>query len=283
MPYRRYGDAVDGVVAEIEAQRRAIERGMSRLELQGAMPAGAARNALDCAFWDLEAKISGVPAWRLAGLERAPHPVATAFTLSLGTPEAMGAAARDASAMPVLKLKLGGDDADIARVTAVRRAAPRARLIVDANEAWSLDQLAAFAPRLAELGVALIEQPLPAGQDEALAGYASPVPLCADESCHGLDSLPALSGRYQAVNIKLDKTGGLTHALELQRAAASAGFGIMVGCMVATSLAMAPAFLLAQQADFVDLDGPLLLERDREPVIAYDGAWMQMPAPELWG
>ncbi|MDB5395899.1 MAG: dipeptide epimerase [Rhodospirillales bacterium] len=284
VPYARYGETVEGVVAAIEAQAAAIAGGMDRLQLQSAMRAGAARNALDCAFWDMEAKVTGLPAWKLAGLSQAPRRVATAFTLSLGTPAAMGQAAAQAAAMPLLKLKLGGGDADdIERVTEVRRNAPKSRLIVDANEGWTLEQLAALGPELARLGVALIEQPLPAGQDAALAGFPFPVPLGADESCHGIASLPDLQGRYRILNIKLDKTGGLTGALALKAAAQTRGFGIMVGCMVATSLSMAPAFLLAQGADFVDLDGPLLLERDRSPCIAYDGAWMQPPASAIWG
>ena len=282
VPYARYGETVEGVLADITRQTAEIAGGMDRTGLQGAMPAGAARNALDCAFWDLEAKIAGVPAWRLADLAP-PDTVATAFTLSLGAPEAMGLAALAAAHMPLLKLKLGGAADDIERVAAVRRNAPDARLIVDANEGWTIAQLAVLAPQLAALGVALIEQPLPAGQDEALADFRSPIPLGADESCHGIDSLAALAGRYQVVNIKLDKTGGFTEALALKAAAQAAGFGIMVGCMVSTSLAMAPAFLLAQDADFVDLDGPLLLEQDRAPSIAYAGAWMSPPPPELWG
>jgi L-alanine-DL-glutamate epimerase-like enolase superfamily enzyme len=283
VPYGRYGETVEGVIAAIEAQGPAIAGGMDRAALQTAMPQGAARNALDCAFWDLESKAAGLPAWQLAGLPT-PRPVATAFTLSLGLPDAMGQAARAAAHMPVLKLKLGGGDAeDIARVRQVRANAPNARLIVDANEGWTLAQLARLAPELAALGVALIEQPLPAGQDATLTGFASPVPLGADESCHGIDSLAGLKGRYGIVNIKLDKTGGLTGALALKAAAQAAGLGIMVGCMVATSLSMAPAFLLAQGADFVDLDGPLLLERDRAPGIAYDGAWMSPPPPAVWG
>jgi len=230
----------------------------------------------------LEAKAAGAPAWRLAGLPP-PRPVATAFTLSLGAPDAMAAAARAARGMPLLKLKLGGVDDDLDRVRAVRLAAPGARLIVDANEGWTMGQLRQMAPELAALGVALIEQPLPAGADEALSGYASPVPLGADESCHGVAQPPELRGRYQVLNLKLDKTGGLTGALALKTAAEEAGFGIMVGCMVATSLAMAPAFLLAQGAQFVDLDGPLLLERDREAGLVYEGAWMQPPGAEVWG
>jgi L-alanine-DL-glutamate epimerase-like enolase superfamily enzyme len=255
---------------------------MDRRSLQLLMPAGAARNAMDCAFWDLEAKASGNSVWKLAGLAQ-PAPVATAFTLSLGSPEAMGEAARRSAAMPLLKLKLGGGDLDLQRVAAVRRNAPNARLIADANEAWTIEQLAAIALPLANYGVALIEQPLPAGQDEALADFESPVPLGADESCHGIDSLSVLRGRYGVVNIKLDKTGGLTSALALKTAAQAAGFGVMVGCMVATSLSMAPAFLLAQGADFVDLDGPLLLEHDRVPGIKYDGAWMQPSSTAVWG
>lgn len=219
----------------------------------------------------------------MAGLAKAPEAVATAFTLSLGTPEAMGEAARAAAAMPLLKLKLGAGAEDIARVAAVRAAAPGARLIVDANEGWTMAQLEALAPRLAALGVELIEQPLPAGQDAALGDFVSPVPLGADESCHGVDSLAELKGRYQVVNLKLDKTGGLTEGLRLKAEAERSGFGIMVGCMVATSLSMAPAFLVAQGARFVDLDGPLLLEADREPRVAYDGAWMQVPPSAVWG
>jgi L-alanine-DL-glutamate epimerase-like enolase superfamily enzyme len=284
VPYARYGETVEAVVAAIEAQKSAIESGMDRMLLQSVMAAGAARNALDCAFWDIEAKAANIPAWRLAGRDREPVPVATAFTISLGEPEAMGRAAAQAAHMPLLKLKLGGGDAeDIARVAQVRRNAPGSRLIVDANEGWTLGQLAALAPELARLGVALIEQPLPAGQDAALADFPFPLPLGADESCHGIASLAGLQGRYRVVNIKLDKTGGLTGALALKEAARTRGFGIMVGCMVATSLSMAPAFLLAQDAEFVDLDGPLLLERDRAPGIAYDGAWMQPSDAAVWG
>jgi L-alanine-DL-glutamate epimerase-like enolase superfamily enzyme len=282
VPYARYGETVDDVVAAIEAQAAAVTAGMGRAALQSAMPAGAARNALDCAFWDLECKATRQPAWRLAGLPE-PAPVATAFTLSLAAPAEMGNAAREAAAMPLLKLKLGGGAEDIERVRRVRENAPNSRLIVDANEGWTIEQLAALAPELAALGVALIEQPLPAGQDAALAGFASPVPLGADESCHGIEGLADLRARYSVVNIKLDKTGGLTEALRLKAAAQAAGFRVMVGCMVATSLSMAPAFLLAQGAEFVDLDGPLLLAHDREPGIVYDGAFMSPPSAVLWG
>jgi L-alanine-DL-glutamate epimerase-like enolase superfamily enzyme len=281
VPYARYGETAAGAMDAIVRMGEAIAAGMDRVALQTAMAPGAARNALDCAFWDLEAKAAGAPAWRRAGLAP-PQPLVTAFTISLGAPDAMAGAARDAARMPLLKLKLGRAD-DIACVMAVRQAAPNARLIVDANEGWTIGRLAAIAPELAAAGVAMIEQPLPAGQDAALADYASPIPLCADESCHGIDSLAELAGRYQVVNIKLDKTGGLTGAFALRDAARAAGFGIMVGCMVSTSLAMAPAFVAAQGADFIDLDGPLLLERDREPGIGYDGATMHPPAPEIWG
>jgi len=283
VPYARYGETVEGVLTAIRAQSAAIAAGLDRRALQQAMPPGAARNALDCAFWDLEAKASGLPAWRLAGLDRPPQPVTTAFTLSLDTPDAMGAAAANCGAFPLLKLKLGGAADDIARVAAVRRGAPAARLVVDANEGWTMAQLETMAPQLAALGVDLIEQPLPADSDAALAGYRSPVPLGADESCHGEAGLARLVGRYQVVNIKLDKTGGLTEALRLKAAAEAAGFRIMVGCMVSTSLAMAPALLLAQGAAFVDLDGPLLLERDRSPGLAFEAARIDPPAPALWG
>ena len=283
VPYAHYGESVDVTIAAIEAMGPAIAAGMDRLALQSAMPPGAARNALDCAFWDLEAKGSGLPVWQLAGLTASPRPLTTAYTLSWDTPEAMGKAARAAVGMPLLKLKLGGGHDDAARVAEVRRNAPNARLIVDANEAWTMDQLIVLAPVLADAGVSLIEQPLPAGKDDALASFRSPVPLGADESCHDINSLPGLANRYQVVNIKLDKTGGLTGALKLKAAAEAAGLKIMVGCMVSTSLSMAPAFLVAQGADFVDLDGPLLLERDREPGLAYSGATVAPPLPVLWG
>lgn len=282
VPYGRYGESVAGVLAQIESFRTRIEAGLDRAGLQAACPPGAARNALDCALWDLEAKQAGQPAWRLAGLP-APAPCRTAYTLSLDTPEAMGKAAEQARGFPLLKLKLGRE-AIIESVTAVHRAAPGASLIVDANEAWDAGLLRQAAPRLQELNVALIEQPLPAGADEELAGIACPVPLCADESCHGQDGLPYLRGRYQYINIKLDKTGGLTAAVALARAAVAQGFGVMAGCMVGTSLAMAPAVLLAGMAGFVDLDGPLLLERDRPHGLHYgEGGVLHPPSPGLWG
>lgn len=284
VPYARYGETVESVVAAITAMGAALEAGLDRNELQTRMPAGAARAALDCALWDLEAKRSGTPVWRLAGLP-APAPVTTAFTLSIDSPAAMTAAAQAASAYPLLKIKLGSGSIteDSERLRAVREGAPAARLIVDANEAWSLADLDALGLTLAACRVALVEQPLPAGDDSALIGFESPVPLCADESCHDAASLDALHGRYGMVNIKLNKTGGLTEAIKLQRAARAAGFEIMIGCMVGTSLAMAPAALLAGDAEFIDLDGPLLLARDRMPGLAYDNGLMSPPTPALWG
>jgi len=277
VPYPRYNETVAGALADIAK----LPPGIDRAALQTAMKPGAARNAVDAALWDLEAKASGTPVWKLAGLPE-PKPVVTAFTLSLGTPEAMGKAAAENADRPLLKLKLGGDG-DIDRVEAVRANAPKARLIVDANEAWTPGLLPRLLPAMARLGVELIEQPLPAGKDAALKGMARDVPICADESCHGLDTLHELVGSYDAVNIKLDKTGGLTAALAVAERARSLGFQVMVGCMLGTSLGMAPALLVAQQAQFVDLDGPLLLAKDREPGIVYRDGWAHPPAPELWG
>ena len=281
VPYAHYGESLEGVIAAIEGLRAPIADGLDRLGLQRVLPPGAARNALDCAFWDLEAKRAGCRVWDLVGLSP-PAPVTTAYTLSMDAPEAMGRAAAKHAARPLLKLKLSGPD-DLARVEAVRENAPQARLIVDANEGWSLDDFVALAPKLAVLGVDLIEQPLPAGKDAALAGMRRPVPVCADESCHDSASLAGLAGRYDVVNIKLDKTGGLTEALKLKDAALAQGYQIMVGCMVATSLAMAPAILVAQGARFVDLDGPLLLARDRPEGLTYEGSLVHPPEPALWG
>jgi L-Ala-D/L-Glu epimerase len=281
VPYGRYGERVDGVVAALEGMSDAIAGGLGRAALQAAMAPGAARNALDVAFWDLEAKRTGTSVWALAGIDE-PKPVVTAYTLSVDTPERMAAAAREEAHRPLLKLKLTGAG-DLDRVRAVRAGAPKATLIVDANEAWTLDHLRDYGPILPELGVALIEQPLPAGKDEALAALPHPVPLCADESCHTSADLPDLVGRYDYVNIKLDKTGGLTEALILLNAARAGGFKIMVGCMVGSSLAMAPAMLLAQGAEFVDLDAPLLLARDRQPGLRYEGSVVYPPKPNLWG
>jgi L-alanine-DL-glutamate epimerase-like enolase superfamily enzyme len=276
-PYARYGETVEGVRAAIAALGGVHDR----TELLQRLPAGAARNALDCALWDWEAKRSGTSAAALAGLP-APGPVTTAYTLSLGSADAMAARAAAMPAMPLLKLKLGGDG-DAERLRAVRRARPDARLIADANEAWTPELLPELMAAAAEAGVEVVEQPLPAGADAALAGIERRVPVCADESLHTRADLAGLAGRYDAVNIKLDKAGGLTGALALAAAARAAGLRIMVGCMVATSLAMAPALLVAQDADWVDLDGPLLLARDRVPCLAYEGALVH-PAPrELWG
>ncbi|MCA1935282.1 MAG: dipeptide epimerase [Asticcacaulis sp.] len=275
VPYARYGETVEGALAALDAARAAIEAGQ--------MPAltGAAANALDCALWDLRAKASGVPAWKTAGL-RSFSPLKTAYTLSLDTPEAMGAQAAANARRPLLKLKIGGPD-DLSRVEAVRRNAPKTRLIVDANEGLTLDSLKALAPELQRLGVVLIEQPLKAGEDNALEGYKCPVPLCADESLHTRAELERCARLYDAVNIKLDKTGGLTEALALKQAAKDKGLMIMVGCMVATSLSMAPAMIVAQGADFVDLDGPLLLAKDREHGLKVTGSMLEPPEPALWG
>ena len=282
MANARYDETLDSVLAELqEIAPRLAGGGLDRAALQSAMPAGAARNALDCAFWDLEAKRSGRPVWALAGLA-APHPVDTAYTLSLDSAENMGAAARLHAYRPVLKLKLTGEG-DLERVAAVRENAPDARLIVDANEGWRPEMVEPFSRELAKLHVQLIEQPLPADADAALADIAHPIPICADESCHTREDVGRLAGLYDVVNIKLDKSGGLTEALALRHAAREAGLGVMVGCMVSTSLAMAPALLVAQEAEFVDLDGPLLLARDREPPMRFDGSTIHPAEPALWG
>jgi L-alanine-DL-glutamate epimerase-like enolase superfamily enzyme len=282
VPYARYGQTVASVIAEIETLRSVIAAGLSREDLQRRLRAGAARNALDCALIDLEAKAAGRSAAELLELP-APMPVRTAFTLSLDTPEAMAnAAAVAARNFRLLKLKMG-DRGDLDRVEAVRRAAPRARLVIDANEVWAVNDLYRLAPELARLGVALIEQPLKAGEDDALVAFKSPVPLCADESCHTRADLPRIVGRYSHINVKLDKAGGLTEAVALAAEAAASGLKLMVGCMVSTSLSIAPALLLAPRAEFVDLDGPLLLERDRSPALTYSGGQVLPPAPELWG
>ncbi|MBI1208587.1 MAG: dipeptide epimerase [Azospirillum sp.] len=282
VPYARYGESVERVAASIVAMTEVIAGGGGRAEINRLMPAGAARNALDCALWDFDAKLSGRPAWQLAGLAAAPTPLVTAVTISLDTPEAMAAAAAALADRPLLKLKLTGDG-DLERVRAVRDAAPNARLIVDANESWTIEHLHWFGVEMADLGVELIEQPLPADADGPLIGFPSPVAIGADESCHDAGGVARLANRYQVVNIKLDKTGGLTEALVLKAAAEAAGLGVMVGCMVATSLAMAPAMLVAQGARFTDLDGPLLLDADREPGLRYEGAWVNPPQPPLWG
>jgi L-alanine-DL-glutamate epimerase-like enolase superfamily enzyme len=275
-PIYYHGETAESVVAAIQSAHFA-----DRVELQGALGKGAARNALDSALWDLEAKQSGVAAWRLAGMAP-PGSLLTAFTISLAAPERMEANARAAAGRyPLLKLKLAGDG-DVERVAAVRRGAPDARLIVDANEAWTGRDIAAEAAALLPFGIELIEQPVKAGEDHLLDAVASPIPLCADESCHDRADLPRCAGRYAAINIKLDKAGGLTEALALAQAARAAGIEIMVGCMLSTTLGIAPAFLVAQQARWVDLDGPLLLARDREGGFRFDGGSID-PGQALWG
>jgi len=277
VPYARYGETLDSVTAEILALPEQFDRG----SLYTLLPPGAARNAVDCALWDLAAKTSGKRVWQLAGLTE-PGPEITAFTLSLDTPDNMQAAAARHAHRPVLKIKLGTAD-DMARLEAVRRGAPNARIIVDANEGWSAEVYSDLAPHLVRLGVALVEQPLPAGADDMLAEIARPLPVCADESCHDRASLPGLKGKYDVVNIKLDKTGGLTEALALKGQALAEGYGTMVGCMVGSSLAMAPAVLVAQGVGFTDLDGPLLLAEDRENPLKFDEAGVHPAGPELWG
>lgn len=281
VPYARYGETVDGVVEAISALTDAIARGLDRGALQGAMRPGAARNALDCAFWDLAAKRAGKPVHELAGLPP-PKPLVTAYTISLAAPEVMAEQAAKAASRALLKVKLGGTD-DLARIMAVRRAAPNAELIVDANEGWRADNLPDNLAACAQAGVTLVEQPLPADADDVLAQIARPLPVCADESVHARASLPALVGKYDAVNIKLDKAGGLTEALAMVKDAERLGFALMAGCMVATSLAIAPAVLLGQRARVVDLDGALLLARDRPDGLRYEASLVHPATPALWG
>jgi L-Ala-D/L-Glu epimerase len=281
VPYPHYGESVDSVVATLEAMKGAVFSGLDREALQREMPPGAARNALDAAFWDIEAKRADCRAADLAGLSPLKS-VLTAYTLSLDTPERMGEAAAVQRARPLLKVKLTGDN-DLERVRAVRNNAPASRLIVDANEAWTPEHFAELAPTFATLGVELIEQPLPADNDAALAEMPHPVPVCADEACHTVADLDRLVGKYDAINIKLDKTGGLTAALELAKTGRERGFTVMVGCLIGTSLAMAPAMLVAQQASVVDLDAPLLLAADRNQGLRYEGSLVHPPEPALWG
>ena len=281
VPYARYNETVDSVEATLRGLVDPVAGGLERTELQTYLQPGAARNTLDCAFWDLEAKCAGTSVHQLLGMP-ALLPLTTAYTLSLDTPEKMGEAASKNADRPLLKIKLAGTG-DLERVAAIRQYAPRARLIVDANEGWQAVMVESFSAALAKLGVALIEQPLPAGADAVLAQLEHPVPLCADESCHTAADIAALADGYELVNIKLDKAGGLTQAVALMEAARGAGLGIMVGCMVGTSLSMAPAVLLAQQADFVDLDGPLLLAQDCDHGLQYNGSVVYPPVPTLWG
>lgn len=277
VPYRRNGESLESVTAEIEGLPERFDRAM----LQELLPPGAARNAVDCALWDLEAKQAGKRVWELAGLPE-PGPEITAYTLSLDAPRKMRAQAKKNAHRPLLKVKLGTPK-DLRRLEAVRAGAPEATIIVDANEGWSAEVYADLAPHLVRLGVALVEQPLPAGEDDALLGMARPVPVCADESCHTRESLAALKGKYDVVNIKLDKTGGLTEALALREAALAEGYKVMVGCMVGSSLAMAPATLVAQGAMITDLDGPLLLAEDRPQPLKFDESGVHPPDAVLWG
>ncbi|HUI94195.1 MAG TPA: N-acetyl-D-Glu racemase DgcA [Xanthobacteraceae bacterium] len=281
VPYGRYNETIDGVAAAIAALAPEVAGGLDQAALQGLLPPGAARNALDCALWDLAAKRAGRPVHELLGLAP-PEPCVTAYTISLDTPDAMAAAAAKAASRPLLKVKLGRPG-DAARIAAVRAAAPRAALIVDANEGWTAENLADNLAACAAAGVTLVEQPLPAEADHALAGVPHPIPVCADESVHDRASLARLAGKYEAINVKLDKAGGLTEALALADQARAQGFALMVGCMISTSLAIAPAVLLAQKARVVDLDGALLLARDRPDALRYDDARVFPPSRALWG
>jgi len=280
VPISRYNQSIASVLAQIESIKS--ETNLDRHRIQELLPAGAARNALDCAFWDLEAKISGKRVWELANIPMV-HFLETAFTISLDTPEKMATAAKESANAPILKLKLGGDDVDLARVEAVREAASAARLLVDANESWSPAHYQKIVPVLRGLRVEVIEQPFPADADEVLETLDHPIPVCADESCHTSADLSRLTSRYQMINVKLDKTGGLTEALLLTDRARQSGFKLLIGCMVGTSLSMAPARVLASAADYVDLDGPLLLAGDRDHGLAYENGGISVPSRELWG
>ena len=283
VPIKRYAQSVESVLAQIESIK--AEKKLDRQRLQQLLPAGAARNALDCALWDLEAKTSGKRVWELANVPIVLE-VETSFTISLDTPEKMAAAAAVAAGLPILKLKLQGDDLDLARVKGVRESAPAARLLIDANESWSPEHYRKIVPELHELGVELIEQPFPANADEVLEMLENidhPIPVCADESCHTTADLQRLTNRYDMINVKLDKSGGLTEALRLCDRARDSGFKLLIGCMAGTSLGMAPARLLASAADYVDLDGPLLMARDREHGLTYGNGKIEMPSRELWG
>jgi L-alanine-DL-glutamate epimerase-like enolase superfamily enzyme len=280
-PLARYDETPEGTAAAIERLADAVAGGLDRQALQSALPAGAARNALDCAFWDLEAKRAGKRVHELAGLP-VPKQVTTALTISLGTPETMAAAAQKVAHRRLLKVKLGGDG-DAVRISAVRQAAPHAQLIADANEGWTENNVEENLRACADAGVTLVEQPLPADKDSMLGAIRRPIAVCADESFHDRSSLQALAGKYDAVNIKLDKTGGLTEALALANEAERAGLSLMVGCMVSTSLSMAPAMLIAQRARVVDLDGALLLARDRDGGLRYEGSEVYPADAALWG
>jgi L-Ala-D/L-Glu epimerase len=277
-----HGETPDKLMEQLTALRQDLVNGISRADLQKRVPPGGARNAIDCALWDLEAKRAGKRVWELAGIPTV-KPLITDFTLGIETPEVMGRAAAEAKNCPALKIKLGGGPDDIARIEAIRKARPDAQIIVDANQGWGEKELHEIVPVLARLNVRLIEQPMPVGKDEPLENFKSPIPLCADESCQTRESLPALVGKYDYINIKLDKTGGLTEALELARTATSEGFKLMVGCMAGSSLSMAPHFVIGQFCDFVDLDGPLLHTSDVPHAIRYDGGHMAAPDAALWG
>ncbi|WP_407066954.1 N-acetyl-D-Glu racemase DgcA [Hohaiivirga grylli] len=282
-PYARYGESVDSVIAQIENIRPSVENGISHEALSRIIPAGAARNAIDNALWDLEAKVTGIPAHITAGAKDW-APVTTAFTISIGTPEVMNKSAVKAADRPLLKVKLGGgDNLDIERIKAVRSGAPNATLIADANEGWTENNLPEHFLACSDAGYAMIEQPLPAELDHILKTIDKPVPLCADESAHRREALPTLVGIYDLVNIKLDKTGGLYEALSVANEVQQLGMDIMVGCMLGSSLAMAPAMILASKAKYVDLDGPLLLSADRTPPLHCEQSLLYPPTPELWG
>ena len=281
VPYRRYNESISSVMAQIETTVPTLSKDLNRDRLQRMLPAGAARNALDCALWDWEAKKAGVRVWDLIGLE-VPQQLTCAYTLSLSEPVRMAEAAARKAHLPLLKMKVGHDGI-MERVRAVREGAPDSMLIVDANEAWTVELTHTLMADLAAAEVSLVEQPCPAGQDRGLAGFEHLVPLAADESCHTSDDVDGLIGRYDVVNIKLDKSGGLTEAVNLMRRARECHLNIMVGCMVGTSLAMAPAMLLGATAQFVDLDGPLLLAQDRSPGLTYQSGQVRLPEPELWG
>ena len=281
-PQEHYGESIESVLTQIENIRPILEKGISREELLEALPPGAARNAVDCALWDLEAKRQSTSAWTLAGLSK-PEYITTDFTISLDTPAAMRSQALDYRGWPVMKVKLGGEAEDLERMAAVREALPLTRFTIDANESWSYDHLVAMAPAFSEFGVVLIEQPLPAGKDEQLKDYSGLIPVCADESCHTRDSLPAVLELYDFINIKLDKTGGLTEALLLANAAREKNLRLMTGCMTGTSLAMAPATLVGSLCEFVDLDGGLMLKNDRQPAMTCESGRLELPHPELWG
>ena len=280
VPIARYNQSTESVLRQVESAK--AEKNLDRQTLQRLLPAGAARNALDCALWDLEAKISGKRVWELTNISTVDE-VETSFTISLDTTQKMAAAAKASATSPILKLKLGGDSADIARVEAVREAAPAARLLIDANESWSREHYGQISPALKQLGVEVIEQPFPADSDAVLETLDHLVPVCADESCHTTADLPRLKNRYEMINVKLDKTGGLTEALRLCQRARESGFKLLIGCMACTSLGIAPARLLASTAEYVDLDGPLLLLRDRDNGLNYQKAKVALPRGELWG